>query len=453
MPVTRPSQPEPRRRPRAGGIARPFMIGLVAIVGLLTAIGISGALTLRDLAQRERALAEHVMPRLQSAQRVAVDAMAAIELTARLGSSAERRTAVDQVEGRLGTLARHMDALEAHGMPPEGVAAMRKARNALLDGALAISALVDEELQARAAGVPPAPLLARRKRNLLEYQSAEAQRLVALATGIATDAERAMATHVDATAERAEHLLALSLAGTAVAVVSLLAFRRAFRRRVLSRLLALHDAMVDWRSGRPVDTTAEAAAGPRRDEITAMREALTDLLSEVDARASDLRHLAQTDSLTGLANRRHFLALADMALKRADRSAEPVTVLVGDVDHFKQVNDEHGHAVGDAALRLVADLWAAHLREIDLTGRWGGEEFIALLPAATASQAAVAAERIREAVEASVVPAGGGVVGMGISVGIAQRRPAESFDALVLRADTALYEAKRAGRNRFVLAP
>lgn len=432
------------------------MIGLVATVGLLAAIGVSGALSLRDLAQRERALAEHVMPRLQAAQRVAVDAMAAIELTARLGaagSMAEQHSAVDLVEGRLATLGRHMEDLKAHGLPPEGVAAMAKARNALLDGALAISGLVEEELQARAAGVPAAPLLARRKRNLLEYQSSEAQRLVALATGVAADAEHAMAEHVDTTARRAEHLLWLSLAGTAAAVASLLAFHHAFRRRILQRLLALHDAMIDWRSGRPLDPVTDPGPLPSRDEITAMRDALTDLLSEVEARASDLRHLAQTDALTGLANRRHFLYLADQALKRADRTGEAVAVMVGDIDHLKRINDAHGHAVGDAAVRRVADLWVTHLREIDLTGRWAGEEFIALLPATTVAQAAGAADRIREAVDTTPIPAGDEAVAMDISIGIAQRRPAEGIEALIQRADAALSEAKRTGRTGFALAP
>ncbi|MCO1575573.1 GGDEF domain-containing protein [Crossiella sp. SN42] len=165
---------------------------------------------------------------------------------------------------------------------------------------------------------------------------------------------------------------------------------------------------------------------------------------------------ADTDLLTGLANRRAWLERAGRAHGRAHgRSA----LLMLDLDHFKQVNDTYGHVVGDDVLRAVASELAACMRAGDVLGRWGGEEFIVLLPASDARDAMAVAERIRAAVETLTVPTtqrrGGAILlidGLSLSAGVAVAIDCERVPVLQELADQALYRAKAAGRNRVVLA-
>ena len=165
-----------------------------------------------------------------------------------------------------------------------------------------------------------------------------------------------------------------------------------------------------------------------------------------------LRH-ATIDHLTGIANRRHFLDLAEQELQRGQRYGRPVCLLMLDVDHFKKINDGHGHQVGDIALRAVADTCRAALRTCDGIGRLGGEEFAMLLPETTLDHAEAAAERIRRAVEELALPlAAGGVLAMTVSIGVTRVVDGETnVDLALARADAALYRAKAAGRNRIEL--
>lgn len=164
---------------------------------------------------------------------------------------------------------------------------------------------------------------------------------------------------------------------------------------------------------------------------------------------SELREIARTDSLTGLANRRSFFERAQTML--ADRrAAKPLTVLMLDLDHFKTVNDTFGHSVGDEVLTAVSRRAQVALRKDDLLARMGGEEFAVLLPGTGPAQAAAIAQRLRRAVMAKPVMADLTVT---VSVGSASRRPGEiEIDAMVARADVALYAAKTAGRNCVVSA-
>ncbi|ARJ64317.1 response regulator [Magnetospirillum sp. ME-1] len=166
---------------------------------------------------------------------------------------------------------------------------------------------------------------------------------------------------------------------------------------------------------------------------------------------SQLRHLATTDELTGCLNRRAFFAAAEQELERSGRYGGFVSVLMIDIDHFKQVNDRHGHAVGDQALRAATSAIRANLREIDTFGRLGGEEFAAILPETPLSGALQVAERLRQAVAAVALPLGEGEAPLRLttSLGVAERTSADSgLDQILARADTALYRAKAAGRNR-----
>lgn len=162
-----------------------------------------------------------------------------------------------------------------------------------------------------------------------------------------------------------------------------------------------------------------------------------------------LSEQASRDPLTGLCNRRageRVLARAHEAAINEDRA---FAVLMADIDHFKQVNDDHGHASGDRVLQKVADVIQSQIRETDHAIRWGGEEFLVVLDNASKNVAFSTAERIRAAVEAAGDPEVGAVT---LSLGCAQWQPVESTEALVQRADTALYAAKAAGRNRIETA-
>ncbi|WP_294324249.1 sensor domain-containing diguanylate cyclase [uncultured Sphingomonas sp.] len=157
--------------------------------------------------------------------------------------------------------------------------------------------------------------------------------------------------------------------------------------------------------------------------------------------------MAETDQLTGIANRRRTLAALERAVSTSDADGGPVSIAIFDIDHFKQVNDRYGHATGDVVLQRVAHIATAELRKADVIGRFGGEEFVLLLPDATTATALRVAERIRRAIEA-----GADRPPVTISVGVAERLPGETTEALLRRADQALYVAKREGRNTLRLA-
>lgn len=161
-----------------------------------------------------------------------------------------------------------------------------------------------------------------------------------------------------------------------------------------------------------------------------------------------LNVLATTDGLTGIANRHHFMNVAEGEVARALRYQAPLAGLMLDLDHFKHVNDAHGHAIGDAVLRTVAEICTQSLRNIDLVGRYGGEEFAFLLPEAGIEQARITAERLGKAVANHSFSAGGRNFQVTASIGVAELRGAEdTLAALLDRADRALYAAKQAGRN------
>lgn len=178
------------------------------------------------------------------------------------------------------------------------------------------------------------------------------------------------------------------------------------------------------------------------------------LQEELRRRNEELDRAGRTDGLTGLSNRRDVEGYLRQQVSLGRRNASPVAVLLFDVDHFKRVNDTYGHAGGDAVLREVASRLAGHVRLEDTIGRWGGEEFLAVLPMTTAAEGSVVAERVRAALAARPCPLsvdGVGEVAVTISVGCAAGTQ-ETAEELVARADSALYEAKEAGRNRVVIA-
>jgi len=163
------------------------------------------------------------------------------------------------------------------------------------------------------------------------------------------------------------------------------------------------------------------------------------------------RRLALQDELTGLHNRRFILEVLAQQLALARRNNRPLAVMILDLDYFKRVNDTHGHLVGDQVLRDVAACIQIRLRAQDIAGRWGGEEFIVILPDTDASGAAVVAEQLRQAVEQThFEPAEGQPLQLTLSIGLQALEPgaAHGRDELLGAADQALYLAKRYGRNR-----
>jgi len=173
-----------------------------------------------------------------------------------------------------------------------------------------------------------------------------------------------------------------------------------------------------------------------------------DMSAHRDA-AESARHAAVCDHLTGIGNRRAFFDAAETELRRWHRMPRPLSLLLIDVDHFKKVNDTHGHPVGDAVLRHITRVMGETFRQLDVLARIGGEEFTVLLPAADLASAQCGAERLRAALEAQPAPTDAGPVFCTVSIGIATMDEGTTgVDALLKRADEALYAAKHGGRNR-----
>jgi diguanylate cyclase (GGDEF)-like protein len=159
-----------------------------------------------------------------------------------------------------------------------------------------------------------------------------------------------------------------------------------------------------------------------------------------------LEHMATTDSLTGLKNRHTFELIFNQAVREARRKNDPLSILIFDIDHFKKINDSLGHLVGDEVLIDVARLTTGAVREADSVYRWGGEEFLVVLPSCGLDNALKVAEKIRTAISRGKPAAMRR--GITVSAGVAEFSGSESPDSLIKRADDALYRAKHAGRNR-----
>ena len=181
------------------------------------------------------------------------------------------------------------------------------------------------------------------------------------------------------------------------------------------------------------------------------------LKNEIEKRTQleqGLRHMARTDELTGITNRRRFFELAEQERRRAHRDGTPLSLCMVDIDYFKAINDVHGHAIGDLALTVVAARCQSALRESDIIGRYGGEEFVIALPLANLITAREVAERLREAVSLRPLEVNGVTLDLTVTVGISRVDDGEtSIDPGLLRADRALYAGKEGGRNCVVATP
>jgi diguanylate cyclase (GGDEF)-like protein len=193
-----------------------------------------------------------------------------------------------------------------------------------------------------------------------------------------------------------------------------------------------------------------------KDELDHLRNNLVDtaltigrLFSELEEKNKELQELAYYDPLTGLPNRRFFFEHARLIFEEVKRYEKPLSLLVIDIDHFKKINDTYGHDVGDLVLKTFADVLRGIVRKSDICVRFGGEEFVVLLPNIDLEGAKVLAERIRETVAKNPVEHGSVVIVFTVSIGISQyRKGMQNIDELIKEADIALHRAKEGGRNR-----
>jgi two-component system, cell cycle response regulator len=199
-----------------------------------------------------------------------------------------------------------------------------------------------------------------------------------------------------------------------------------------------------------------SASSPAHHAFAADHELLATLLANAAAQVlcmAELREAALTDAQTRAYNRRYLAPRLREELERARRSGDALSVLLLDLDHFKRVNDEHGHAAGDAVLSAFADLVRSCVRSVDVLVRRGGEEFVLLLPATGLVAARAVAERIRQCLAGRTLEPRSGVrLTQTVSIGVAGWDREEDADALEERADRAMYDAKRRGRNRVALS-
>jgi diguanylate cyclase (GGDEF)-like protein len=181
--------------------------------------------------------------------------------------------------------------------------------------------------------------------------------------------------------------------------------------------------------------------------------ALALVREEFRDRMRDLTHLATVDALTGLFNRRFFETRLEQEIERQRRHVDDLALLLVDLDNFKALNDSEGHLVGDRVLREVADILSRAVRIFDVCARFGGEEFVILMPGANAETALRIAERIRRQVEQHFSAASRSGAGRTVSVGVATAVPTTTRETLIAQADAALFRAKSSGKNVVCVYP
>jgi two-component system, cell cycle response regulator len=183
----------------------------------------------------------------------------------------------------------------------------------------------------------------------------------------------------------------------------------------------------------------------------AIAERILGLEAKLRETLEQMRTLALRDGLTGILNRRAIFDVAEDELDRTRREKSSLSILMADLDYFKSINDRFGHAAGDVALRMAVETIVKNLRPYDHVGRWGGEEFLILLPNTDSAEALVIAERLRTTIEnATMKLVSGETIGLRMSLGVTSTKmeASESVDELVRQADIALYQAKNLGRNQ-----
>ena len=217
--------------------------------------------------------------------------------------------------------------------------------------------------------------------------------------------------------------------------------------------------LLDGLNGVPINLLEASLAVPISFFLLLGMFQFKKLLIDLEEKNFVLDQSSKTDSLTSALSRAEVLSRAELEIKKAFRSQKPVSFLMLDIDHFKRVNDTHGHPIGDQVLIFLVRQCLEHLREIDTFGRVGGEEFFVVLPETDQSEAVVVAERMRSAIEGAACHTASGVdIFITISIGVAvyEARANEEMEAAAIvkkyyaACDNAMYQAKKSGRNRIV---
>jgi diguanylate cyclase (GGDEF)-like protein len=203
----------------------------------------------------------------------------------------------------------------------------------------------------------------------------------------------------------------------------------------------------DGTGGRP-DRAAETMARVNQ-EMTNLNRKLRKRTRSLQRAKDTIEKLARTDELTGLANRRSVREELDRMVSEVRRHGFPLAVAMADLDHFKSINDQYGHDMGDAVLKGFAEILKSCCRKEDLPARWGGEEFIIFMPHTSAAECQEAAERMRRQLQNIDIP--GIDQRMTVSFGVTELQPPENGEEAIKRADEALYDAKEGGRNQVVV--
>ncbi|MCA1908725.1 MAG: GGDEF domain-containing protein [Magnetospirillum sp.] len=446
----------PRPQEMPSSIFRYLVARAVLVLVLMAMVAVAAILGLLQARQDNGVLAELHLPRFRAAVHLSMDANSAAALSVRMStaaSQAERRTLLDRLAERHQAMEDHIAAMVDVGADAESIAALRRLRDSLMDGAIALSSISQEEISLKGMDHKDATVMSRlseleqRRRNLVLRQQDLSSEMAGFVTALAAEAGHRFDTQRDQASRTQLKAVAVVVACALAAMAAVVWMYVGLRRHVVDRILALRGAMLNWRGG-VVEVVRDG-----NDEITQMSDTLVELIGAVERRNQELEVMAATDALTGLPNRRRFAERSDEEIRRAQRYEAPLSLVVGDIDHFKAVNDGWGHDVGDLALQHVAAIWRGQLRDVDLSARMGGEEFVALLPETAAAQAHLVAERIRTMIaDTPLTTPGGSELALTISLGVATLLPGESLADLMRRADQAMYQAKSAGRNVVRLA-
>ena len=217
----------------------------------------------------------------------------------------------------------------------------------------------------------------------------------------------------------------------------------------MARLIRISDGYHDWSQSRAEDLNARFDHHVRRlEKLARISDRYQNSLREL---SESLREASITDALTGLRNRRYLMERLHEESRRSQRSTQAYLLAMVDVDHFKAINDRFGHETGDIVLRRIAGTLRGTIREYDLCGRWGGEEFLLILPGTSLADGRELIERVHAQIrDLSIDAEPGSAIQVSISTGLTEHRPGETPSRTLARSDTALLQAKEGGRDRVV---
>lgn len=426
------------------------------LMATVLAAMISLLLLTQILLQRESLyLQQRSLPHWQAAQMLTTNAQmlssqaARVPLTLSLG---ELDTTRDRIDSQLALLEQDLARVtEFTGDTARGEALahavheLMQSIDTAVEAARSRIALTDADTESALEDTAPARRALRRlERDLSRRLDDQALMLASYAAGLAAEVDLQMRR------QRDEHLQKLGLQSLLIVLAGvlvgglLIGQYRYLDRQLLRRIDGLRRTMAEG----VVDERLLESAG-RGDEFDAMQAELARLLERLTLQNEALEELATTDALTGLSNRRRLFEHLDEEILRSRRYGTPLSVLLIDLDHFKRVNDTWGHSVGDQVLRNAARALSEASRDTDLAVRYGGEEFVLLLPETALEGALTLAETLRARLQDTPtdLPAGRRIE-ITISLGVATLRNGENAEELMSRADAALYAAKHKGRNR-----